>query len=144
MAASSPSGTVTAAKLGTSLGWVDFAFGDVVLNDNQSYTIRVSAVTPVGKLYVGENASGGYADGTKIDKTGTAVPGEGPGVQDRAWGHAASGGRYHHQAQGAGHDNNFGASTQLIIDRESTDLQRALLQFDLSSIPSNAIVNNAS
>ncbi|TMA25585.1 MAG: DUF4347 domain-containing protein [Deltaproteobacteria bacterium] len=39
--------------------------------------------------------------------------------------------------------NNFGASTQLIIDRETTDLQRALLQFDLSSIPANATINSA-
>ncbi len=31
--------------------------------------------------------------------------------------------------------NNFGVSSQLIVDRESGDLQRALVQFDLSSIP---------
>ncbi len=39
--------------------------------------------------------------------------------------------------------NNFGASTNLIIDRENTDLQRALLRFDLSCIPANATINNA-
>ena len=137
------SGTVTADKLGTSLGWVDFAFGDVVLNDNQSYTIRVSAVTPVGKLYVGENASGGYANGTKIDKTGTAVPGEDLAFKIAHGATLQAAGDTTIKLKAPDTTNNFGASTQLIIDRESTDLQRALLQFDLSSIPSNAIVNNA-
>ena len=39
--------------------------------------------------------------------------------------------------------NNFGVSTQLIVDRESGDLQRALVQFDLSSIPVGAIIHSA-
>jgi hypothetical protein len=39
--------------------------------------------------------------------------------------------------------SNFGASMQLVVDRESTDLQRALLQFDLSGIPANATINSA-
>ena len=39
--------------------------------------------------------------------------------------------------------NNFGVSTQLIIDRESGDLQRALVQFDLSSVPVGAIIHSA-
>ena len=38
---------------------------------------------------------------------------------------------------------NYGASTSLLIDRESTDLQRALLQFDLSAIPTNATITSA-
>jgi len=39
--------------------------------------------------------------------------------------------------------NNFGDSTSLMVDRESTDLQRALLQFDLSSIPAGSTINSA-
>ena len=39
--------------------------------------------------------------------------------------------------------NNYGASTSLVIDRESGDLQRALFQFDLSSIPACAIISSA-
>ena len=39
--------------------------------------------------------------------------------------------------------NNFGASTSMVVDRESTDLQRALLQFDLSSIPAGSTINSA-
>ena len=39
--------------------------------------------------------------------------------------------------------NNFGASTSLVADRESTDLQRVLVQFDLSAIPANATINSA-
>ncbi len=39
--------------------------------------------------------------------------------------------------------NNFGVGSQLIVDRESTDLQRALVQFDLSSIPVDAIIQSA-
>jgi hypothetical protein len=39
--------------------------------------------------------------------------------------------------------NNFGSCTSLIVDRESTDLQRALLAFDLSSIPANASISSA-
>ena len=38
---------------------------------------------------------------------------------------------------------NFGTSTNLVIDRESTDLQRALLRFDVSAIPANAIITSA-
>jgi VCBS repeat-containing protein len=38
---------------------------------------------------------------------------------------------------------NYGTSTSLVIDRETTDLQRALLQFDLSAIPANAIITSA-
>lgn len=40
--------------------------------------------------------------------------------------------------------NNFGASSQLIVDRESTDLQRILLKFDLSAIPTGATITSAS
>ena len=38
---------------------------------------------------------------------------------------------------------NYGSSTSLIIDRESGDLQRALLQFDISSIASDADIQSA-
>ncbi len=38
---------------------------------------------------------------------------------------------------------NYGASTSLIIDRETSKLQRALLQFDLSALPSNATISSA-
>jgi hypothetical protein len=40
-------------------------------------------------------------------------------------------------------DNNNGLSSDLIIDRETTDLHRALLQFDFSSIPAGAVINSA-
>ena len=55
-------------------------------------------------------------------------------------------------AVGAGQDTyiqlqnptfNYGTSPSLIIDREATDLQRALFQFDLSAIPSNATITSA-
>ncbi len=39
--------------------------------------------------------------------------------------------------------NNFGVSTEMIVDRESGDLQRALVQFDLSGIPVGAIIYGA-
>ncbi len=39
--------------------------------------------------------------------------------------------------------NNFGSCSSLVIDRESTDLQRALFQFDLSSIPAGASITSA-
>jgi len=35
---------------------------------------------------------------------------------------------------------NFGSCTDLLVDREGGDLHRALIQFDLSSIPSNATI----
>ena len=38
---------------------------------------------------------------------------------------------------------NFGTSTTLIADRESTDLQRVLVQFHLNAIPANATINSA-
>jgi len=38
---------------------------------------------------------------------------------------------------------NFGTSASLVADRETTDLQRALVQFDLSAIPANATINSA-
>ena len=38
---------------------------------------------------------------------------------------------------------NYGAAASLVVDRESSDLQRALLRFDLSAIPSNATITNA-
>jgi hypothetical protein len=38
---------------------------------------------------------------------------------------------------------NYGSCTSLDIDREATDLQRALFQFDLSSIPAGAIIESA-
>ncbi|SHJ08745.1 LamG-like jellyroll fold domain-containing protein [Algibacter luteus] len=40
-------------------------------------------------------------------------------------------------------DKNYGSCTAIEIDREATDLQRALFQFDLSSIPTGAIIQNA-
>jgi hypothetical protein len=137
------SGTVTAASLGTTIAWIDFDIGNVVLNDNQSYTIRVSASTPDGKVYVGDNTSGGYAGGTKIDVNGSALPGEdlafkvGLGAQLQAVGDT------YIKLRSPDDTNNFGSSTSLLVDRESTDLQRALLQFDLSSIPANATINSA-
>ncbi len=39
--------------------------------------------------------------------------------------------------------NNFGAAASLVIDRESGDLQRALLLFNLSAIPTNATITSA-
>jgi hypothetical protein len=38
---------------------------------------------------------------------------------------------------------NFGASSTLVIDRETTDLHRALLQFDLSGIPAGSTIDLA-
>ena len=38
---------------------------------------------------------------------------------------------------------NYGAATSLVIDRESGDLQRALLQFNLSAIPASATITSA-
>ena len=38
---------------------------------------------------------------------------------------------------------NFGTSTSLVADRETADLQRVLVQFDLSAIPANATINSA-
>ena len=40
-------------------------------------------------------------------------------------------------------DENYGAATELIIDRETNDLHRALLQFDFSAIPAGATINSA-
>jgi hypothetical protein len=40
-------------------------------------------------------------------------------------------------------NTNNGTSTSMVVDRETTDLQRALIQFDLSSIPTGATINSA-
>ncbi|MCA0131357.1 LamG-like jellyroll fold domain-containing protein [Winogradskyella alexanderae] len=39
--------------------------------------------------------------------------------------------------------NNYGSCTSIIIDRETTDSQRMLVQFDLSSLPPGAVVEYA-
>ena len=38
---------------------------------------------------------------------------------------------------------NFSTTISMIVDRETTDLQRALVQFDLSSIPAGSTVTSA-
>ena len=38
---------------------------------------------------------------------------------------------------------NTGTAGSLVVDREDTDLQRALLQFDLSSIPAGSTIQSA-
>ncbi|MGB5237191.1 MAG: DNRLRE domain-containing protein [Flavobacteriaceae bacterium] len=40
-------------------------------------------------------------------------------------------------------DKNYGSCDEIVIDRETTDIQRALFEFDLSSIPSSAIILSA-
>ena len=35
-------------------------------------------------------------------------------------------------------DENYGTCEEIVIDRETTDIQRALFEFDLSSIPSGS------
>lgn len=40
-------------------------------------------------------------------------------------------------------NDNFGASTAMIVDREATDLQRALVRFNLGSIPAGSTINSA-
>ena len=47
------------------------------------------------------------------------------------------------QAEGGRVDKNYGAGSVLLIDRETTKPQRALLQFNLSSIPNNATITSA-
>ena len=40
-------------------------------------------------------------------------------------------------------DENYGTCDEIVIDRETTDIQRALFEFDLSSIPSGALIVSA-
>ncbi len=40
-------------------------------------------------------------------------------------------------------DQNYGTCEEIVIDRETTDIQRALFEFDLSSIPSGSIILSA-
>ncbi|MEP3837328.1 MAG: LamG-like jellyroll fold domain-containing protein [Algibacter sp.] len=40
-------------------------------------------------------------------------------------------------------DKNYGSCTSITIDRETTDSQRMLVQFDLSSIPAGAVIESA-
>ncbi|WP_297706518.1 DNRLRE domain-containing protein [uncultured Eudoraea sp.] len=40
-------------------------------------------------------------------------------------------------------DKNYGTCDEIVIDRETTDIQRALFEFDLSSIPSGSIILSA-
>ena len=40
-------------------------------------------------------------------------------------------------------DDNFGSDVEMFVDRETTDLHRALVQFDLSSIPAGATITSA-
>ncbi len=135
--------TIADSTLTTSMAWYDLSFAAVNLNDGQSYTIRVSSDTTSGKVHVGFNSSGGYSGGNRIDTNGSPLPGEdvtfkvGFGVQYQAVGDT------YIKLRSPDDNNNFGASTSLLVDRESTDLQRALLQFDLSSIPANTIINSA-
>lgn len=135
--------TISSSTLTTNAAWYDLSFADVNLNDGQSYTIRVSSNTTSGKVHVGFNSSGGYAGGNRIDTNGAPLPGEdvafkvGYGAQLQAVGDT------YIKLKSPDTTNNFGAATSLIVDRESTDLQRALLRFDLSSIPANTTIISA-
>ncbi|MCA9056243.1 MAG: DUF4347 domain-containing protein, partial [Planctomycetaceae bacterium] len=68
--------TITSDNLSTNLTWVDFNIGTVVLNDNQTYVIRVSTDTTVGKVHTGYNSSGGYANGNRLDINGSPLSAE--------------------------------------------------------------------
>ena len=69
------SGTIASTSLSTSEAWVDVDLSSVAtLNDNTTYYIRVETNTTDGKIYVGVDDVGTYADGTLIDKDGVADP----------------------------------------------------------------------
>ena len=137
--------SVASSSLGTGLSWVDFTFAGVDLTDDQSYTIGVTSSTKDGKVYAGFDSSGNYANGTRLDKSGSSLAGEDMAFRVSLVGStqiAASQDTYI-RLKPPDTTNNFGASTQLVVDRESGDLHRALLQFDLSAIPSNATITSA-
>ena len=135
--------TISSSSLTTSAAWYDLSFADVNLNDGQSYTIRVSSNTTSGKVHVGFNSSGGYAGGNRIDTNGAPLTGEDVAFKVGYGAQLSAVGDTYIKLKSPDTTNNFGASTSLIVDRESTDLQRALLQFDLSSIPANATIISA-
>ena len=70
------SATLSSNILGTSLAWYDLDVANLTLNDNQSYSLRVTSDTTNGAVYTGFNPSGGYTGGTRLDVSGAPLPGE--------------------------------------------------------------------
>lgn len=70
------SNTLDATELTSSFAWKAFTFGEVSLNDGQTYYIRISSSSNAGKVHVGVNSSGGYAGGDLINKDGVADSGK--------------------------------------------------------------------
>jgi|GEM_PF-4076857 len=67
---------VTLADLTTSLTWETVNFGEVALNDGQTYYIRVTSSSMAGKVHVGIDPAGGYVSGDLINKDGVAEAGK--------------------------------------------------------------------
>ncbi len=70
------SGTIPRSQLGQTMAWHTFDIGSIDLNDGQTYTIRVTADSSAGKVYLGFDNSGSYAGGDRFDKSGSSVSGE--------------------------------------------------------------------
>ena len=70
------SASIPVEAISTSEAWYEFDLGHLALNDAQTYYIRVENTHTNGKVYLGVDGSGTYADGDLINKDGVAESGK--------------------------------------------------------------------
>jgi len=68
--------TISSDTLTTSYASYDFGFTDVTLTDGTTYYIQVTTDSLLGKVYVGSDSSGTYANGDQLDKDGAVIGGK--------------------------------------------------------------------
>jgi hypothetical protein len=68
--------TIASSSLSTTQTWQNLALGGEVLNDGQTYYIRITSDSTDGKVYAGYDDSSGYANGDFIDKDGNPQSGQ--------------------------------------------------------------------
>ncbi len=64
------SAVIASADLGPEMAWHSLDIGDVVLNDGQTYFIRIATDTSFGKVYAGYDGDSSFSPGDMIDKDG--------------------------------------------------------------------------
>lgn len=70
------SATIASSSLSTTANWETFDIGNLSLTDNATYYIRVTSDSADGKIWIGCDSSGTYADGDMLDVNGSALSGE--------------------------------------------------------------------
>jgi len=68
--------TISSDTLTTSYANYDFGFSDVTLTDGTTYYIQAITNSLLGKVYVGSDGSGTYANGAQLDKDGDVIIGK--------------------------------------------------------------------